>query len=47
MRWAGHVAQIRETRNTYKIFVVQNLKGRHHLGILGINVNANVKTDNN
>lgn len=42
MRWAGHVAQIRETRNTYKIFVVQNLKG-----ILGINVNANVKTDNN
>jgi hypothetical protein len=29
MRWAGHVARMRETRNAYKILVGKRPLGRH------------------
>jgi hypothetical protein len=35
MRWAGHVAHTRDTRNAYRI-LVGKLKGRGHLKALGI-----------
>jgi hypothetical protein len=36
MRWAWYVGLIKETKNTHTI-LVGNLKGRDHLGELGVN----------
>jgi hypothetical protein len=35
MRWAGHVAGMRETRNEYRIYL-ENMKKRDWFGDLGI-----------
>jgi hypothetical protein len=35
MRWAGHIANIREMRKSYKI-LVEDLEGREHLEDVGV-----------
>jgi hypothetical protein len=36
MRWVGHVARIGKLRNTYKLFVSENLKIEGYLMDIGI-----------